>query len=367
MTTEKPIKVGVIGMGWAGQVHLEAYLKLPNVEIVGISDPRAERLKDLAARFPVTHVYTDYNDLLNHDEIDIISIGTPNYLHAPIAVAALERGNHVLCEKPMAMTVAEGEAMVRAALANNCGLEVAFNHRRRGDVEVLKQYVNEGHLGRIYHAKASWMRRRGIPGFGGWFTTKAMSGGGPLIDLGVHILDMALYLMGEPEVEAVSAMTYAEFGPKGRGSRGDANGMTYDVEDMATAFIRLAGGATLLLEASWATNSSVGDDFGVKLYGSDAGAEIDVKRYGWQNTLRIFTEAGGVPADLAPQVYEGQGHRKVVADFVAAVRAGDWSAYTGREGLRRTQILEACYQSAQERREIALVDAASAIPSATEV
>lgn len=347
-------------MGWAGQVHLESYLRLPDVEIVGISDPRAERLAELSARFPVVNTYSDYEELFKHD-LDIVSIATPNYLHAPVAVAALERGAHVLCEKPMAMTAAEGEAMVRAAQAGGRALEVAFNHRRRGDVEVLKRYIDAGHLGRIYHAKATWMRRRGIPGFGGWFTTRALSGGGPLIDLGVHILDMALYLMGEPAVEAVSAMTYAEFGPTGRGSRGDANGVTYDVEDMATAFIRLAGGATLLLEASWATNSKVGDDFGVALYGSDAGAEIDVKRYTWKDTLRIFTEVGGVPADLTPQVYEGQGHRKVVADFVAAIRAGDWSAYTGREGLRRAQIIEACYQSAAERREIALVDAATAI------
>lgn len=364
MSTQSTVKVGVIGMGWAGQAHLENYLRLPNVEIVGISDTREARLQELAQRFPVNNVYLHYEDLLNNDEIDVISVATPNFLHAPVAIAALERGKHVLCEKPMAMTVEEGERMVKTALANNRVLEVAFNHRRRGDVEVLKRHIDTGALGQVYHAKASWMRRRGIPGFGGWFTTKAQSGGGPLIDLGVHMLDMALYLMGEPEITAVSAMTYAEFGPKGRGSRNTVSDGLYDVEDMATAFIRLKGGATLLLEASWATHSKSGDDFGVTLYGTEGGADIAVKNYNWEDTLRIYTDVGGVPSDVAPRVYRGEGHLAVVREFLEVIASGkDWAAHAGQEGLRRTQILEACYRSAQEGREIPLVDAASAITS----
>lgn len=362
MTNPQPVKVGIIGLGWAGQAHLESYLRCANVEIAGIADMREAVLKDLAQRFPIRQTYTEYEDLLADDSISVISIATPNYLHAPIAIKALESGKHVLCEKPMAITSEEGARMVQAALANNRVLEIAFNHRRRGDVEVLKRHIDQGALGRIYHAKASWMRRRGIPGFGGWFTTKALSGGGPLIDLGVHSLDMALYLMGEPEITAVSAMTYAEFGPKGRGSRSEISEGSYDVEDMATAFIRLKDGGTLLLEASWASNGRAWDDYGVALYGSDGGAEIAVKNYSWEDTLRIYTDIGGVPAEAAPRVHRGEGHLAVVREFLAVIASGaDWHLHAGQEGLRRTQIIEACYQSAREGREIVLVDAASAI------
>ena len=274
-----------------------------------------------------------------------------------MAIAALERGKHVLCEKPLAHTLADAEAMVRAAISAGRALDVTFNHRQRGDVQVLKAHIDQGGLGRIYHAKATWMRRSGIPGMGGWFTSRALAGGGPLIDLGVHVLDMALYLMGEPEAVAVSAATYAELGPRGRGGRGDTGGQSvYDVEDLATAFVRLAGGATLLLEASWAAYGRHQDDFGVALYGTEGGADIEVVNYGWQDTLRIYGDIGGVPAVMRPQVTKGTGHESVIRAFVAALRSGDWSALTGAVALRRSQIIDACYRSAQEGRELALAN-----------
>jgi predicted dehydrogenase len=298
--------------------------------------------------------------MLQQVELDAVSIATPNHMHAPAAIAALEAGCHVLCEKPLATSVAEGEAMVQAAIDHERVLQVAFNHRRRGDVEALKQHIDAGGLGRIYQAKASWMRRQGIPGMGGWFTSKAKAGGGPLIDLGVHILDMALYLMGEPEVEAVSAQTYAELGPRGKGSRGDrVEGGAYEVEDLATAFIRFQDGITLLLEASWAVYGKHGDDFGVTLYGTDGGADIEIVRYSWQDTLTIYNDTGGVPAIVRPEVRQGEGHLAVIRDFLTTIRAGDWSAHVGREGLRRAQIIEACYKSAAAGRELQLTDAAA--------
>ncbi|MFQ3566848.1 MAG: Gfo/Idh/MocA family oxidoreductase [Aggregatilineales bacterium] len=356
-----PLRVGIIGMGWAGETHLKAYLTMPNVQVIAISDPRADHVAELGSRYNVPVVSTDYEPLLTREDLDIISVTTPNYLHAPIAIAALEHGKHVLCEKPLARTVAEAEAMVKAAIENNRVLEVAFNHRRRGDVDVLKRYIDEGGLGRIYHAKATWMRRNGIPGMGGWFTSREMAGGGPLIDLGVHVLDMAMYLLDEPEVLAVSAATYAELGPRGRGSRDRRLGGVYEVEDLATAFIRLAGGVTLLLEASWATYGKNDDDFGVSLYGTEGGATIEIKNYAWQDTLRIYTDVAGAPADIHPVVTRGEGHAGVIRDFIAAIHEGDWSAHVGREGLRRAQIIEACYRSAAEGRELALVDAATQI------
>lgn len=361
MTNEplsRPLRVGVVGLGFAGETHLKSYLKLPNIEAVALAGLEADKLAQLGATYNVPHLYADYQEIIARDDIDIVSVCTPNYLHAPIAIAALERGKHVLCEKPLARSGSEAAAIVEAATRAQRVLHIAFNHRQRGDVQTLKRYIEAGSLGRIYHAKASWMRRSGIPGMGSWFTNKDMAGGGPLIDLGVHVLDLALYLLDEPQVATVSAATYAEIGPSGRGgwigSTKQIVGANYEVEDLATAFLRLANGTTLLLEASWATYGSAGDDFGVTLYGTEGGAEIRVKNYNWEDTLRIYTDVADLPAEVHPRLVQGEGHLAVVRDFIAAIRSGDWAAHTGTGGLRRAQIIDACYTSAQQGREVVL-------------
>jgi predicted dehydrogenase len=361
------LRVGVVGLGFAGTTHLKSYGQLPAVEVVALAGLETARLYQLGAEHNVPHLYRDYRELLARDDLDVVSVCTPNNLHAAIAIAALEGGRHVLCEKPLARTGEEAEAMVRAAIEHRRVLQVAFNHRARGDVQLLKEYLRTQGLGRVYHAKASWMRRAGIPTLGSWFTSKEMAGGGPLIDLGVHVLDQVLYLLDEPEVVAVSAATYAELGPRGRGSRAGAHsdkmsvGSAFEVEDLATAFMRLADGTTVLLEASWAVYGSAGDDFGVALFGTEGGAEIAVKNYGWENTLALYGDVAGAPAVTRPRVTRGEGHQKVVRDFVEAIRGGDWSAHVGREGLRRTRIIDACYRSAREGREVVLDSATKAL------
>ena len=178
-----------------------------------------------------------------------------------------------------------------------------------------------------------------------------------LIDLGVHMIDMALFLMDEPEIESVSCATYAELGPRGRGGRGDAKtivGDAYEVEDMATAFIRLSGGATLNLEAGWAAYRESSDDFGLTLYGTEGGAEMGVRNYGTQDTVRIYTDVAGVPAVVIPEIEPREGHLVVVRRFVDTVRSGDWQGQVGEEGLRRARVIDACYASALENREVFL-------------
>ena len=275
------MRVGVVGLGFTGDTHTKAYQGVPGVEVRALAGLEADRLAEMGRKYGIPHLYAEWQDLLARDDLDAVSICTPNFLHAPIAIAALEGGRHVLCEKPLARTVAEAQGMVDAARSASRVLQTVFNHRERGDVQTLKGMVGEGVLGRIYYGKAHWMRRSGIPGLGSWFTSKELAGGGPLIDLGVHALDQALYLMGEPEIATVSASTYAELGPRGRGywagSKKMQTGSGFEVEDLATAFLRTADGATLLLEASWATNGPHGDDFGVTLYGDGGGAEIDVR------------------------------------------------------------------------------------------
>ena len=354
------LRVGVVGLGYAGEQHTKGFTQLPNVKVVALAGLEEDRLRQLAQKYDVPDRHRDYQELVSRDDLDIVSVCVPNYLHAPVTIAALERGKHVLCEKPLARTSAEAQSMVEAAKKANRVLQVAFNHRARGDVQVLKRYLDSGKLGDLYHVKASWMRRSGIPGIGSWFTNKEMAGGGPLIDLGVHVLDLALFLLGEPKVATVSAATYAKLGPQGRGGYTGSDkmmtGSSYEVEDLATAFIRLSDGSTLLLEASWAVYGSAGDDFGVSLYGTEGGAEIKVENYNWQDTLRIFTDVAGVSAEVHPQLYQGEGHMEVVRNFITAVRGGDWAQHAGAEGLYRTRIIDACYASAVQGREVVLSD-----------
>src|SRR4030095_10983893 len=267
--------------------------------------------------------------LVEHGQLDLLSIAAPPTLHAPIAIAALDAGLHVLSEKPIAENADAARMMVEAAERNDRVLDVSFNHRVRGHVKVLKNIIDAGLLGSIYYTKVGWLRREGIPGLGSWFTRRATSGGGALMDLGVHMLDIALYLLDEPSVRAVTAATFAEFGPRGKGSspspvmrKTGIEPGAFDVEDLSTAFLRLQGGGTLLLESSWAQWIPK-DQCYVTLYGADRGASIE-----WgapndpQRSLNIWTEKAGVPATLHPNVPPDGLHAECVMDFIIKVRSG---------------------------------------------
>ncbi|MFN8531449.1 MAG: Gfo/Idh/MocA family oxidoreductase [Anaerolineae bacterium] len=351
-----PLRAGIIGVGGIAEAHLKAYKALPGIEVIAIADPNAARRETVASAYNIPFSYENYEDLVNRTDIDVVSIATPNYLHSPAAIAAMSSGKHVLSEKPLAHSLEAAEAMVKAATDCNRVLHVAFNHRQRGDVQLLKKYVDEGGLGSTYYAKAYWMRRSGIPGLGGWFTNKETAGGGPLIDLGVHVLDMALYLLGEPEIVSVTASTYSELGHRGIGGRGDEykDSKLFNVEDLASAFIRLANGQTLLLEASWATYGRHWDDYGVELFGTTGGAHIDVRSYNWEDTLTIFSDTAGSPSQIRPKVTRGEGHLAVIRNFLDVVRSGSYAVHNGYEGLKRTRIIDACYRSAREGKEIHL-------------
>jgi predicted dehydrogenase len=359
MSTQR-LRVGVIGAG-VGELHLAGYSKLPRVEMVAIAGLDDERVRRVAAQYQVPQIYRDYQDLLDAPGIDAVSVCLPNLLHAPVTIDALRAGKHVLVEKPLARNAEEGRTMIEAAQAVDRVLMIAFNHRYRADVQWVKQYVESGAIGKVYYAKAHWMRRAGIPRLGSWFVSKEQAGGGPLVDLGVHVLDMAMYLIGEPRPLAVSASTYAEFGPRGLKGWDLRNQFSneqrpYEVEDLATAFVRLEGGATLLLEASWASHGSAGDDFGVTLYGTEGGVEIMVRNYTHDNTVRVFTDIGGAPTDMAPKIKKGGGHDSVTERFVAAVLDGAPRVPGAEEGLRRAAIIDACYHSATEGHEVRVSD-----------
>jgi predicted dehydrogenase len=354
------LRVGVIGVGWAGHQHLGAYQAQPGVDIVALAGLEDAVREELADRYQVERSVARWEDLLEVDGLDAVSVAVPTFLHAPISVAALERGIHVLSEKPMARSVAEATAMVEAARSAGRILDVAFNHRRRGDIQALKRVMDAGQLGRPYYAKAWWLRRSGIPTLGSWFTSAELAGGGPLLDIGVHVLDYSMFLLGNPSVAAVSASTYDLLGTAGFGSdpdsgkTGESDAATFDVEDLATVFMRLEDGATLLIEASWAAHRSDRDEFGITIYGTQGGAELIVRDMEPSGSLRIFSDHDGVPAETRLTAPPGRGHHAVVGDFVARIRSGEWNGSDGAGPAELARVVDACYRSAAEQREIRL-------------
>jgi predicted dehydrogenase len=353
------LRAGVIGVGWAGQQHIAAYDALPGVEVAAIAGLEEPARKALARRYGVEHQVARWEDLLNLGGLDAVSVAVPTFLHAPIAIAALERGLHVLCEKPIARSATEADAMVQAARKAGRVLEVAFNHRQRGDIQALREVIAEGRLGRPYYAKAWWLRRTGIPTVGSWFTRAELAGGGPLVDIGVHVLDYSLFLLGNPGVRAVSASTYDLLASAGFGSSttsaktGVTAEQTFDVEDLATVFMRLDDGGTLLVEASWAAHRPDGDEFGITLYGSEGGAELIVEDYAPSGSLQVFSDDGGTAVATRLSASPGRGHKAVVEQFVATIRSGR-GGDDGSGAAALARVVDACYRSAAEQREIRL-------------
>jgi predicted dehydrogenase len=351
------LRVGVIGLGFAGTTALDAFRSLPGVRVVALAGQEPIRLAELGASRQVPDTYHDWEDLVARDDLDIVSIGVPNHLHHPIALAALGSGKHVFCEKPLAPTGALAQDMVDAAMRNDRVLEIAFNHRRRADVQYLRRYLNEHDIGRVYHARASWRRRTGIPGIGSWFTNKAMAGGGPMIDLGPHVLDIALHLLGEPRVTRVSAVTYGELGRQGRGGRSGTTTTggtrTFEVEDFASALLRLDTGGSIHLETSWASYSADDEDIAVELLGSTGGTRLFVRNYATEDTIRLYSDIAGAPAVTVPDVRVPAGHhRAVIEEFVATVRSGRFADAYGQYALHRARVLDAVYESARTNQEV---------------
>lgn len=357
--TEKT-KVGVIGLG-VGTSHVAAYMASPYVDVVGICDSNPERLKTAGELHGVSRDrwMNSIDELLAVPGLEAVNVALPNDLHAPVSVRALEAGLHVLCEKPLARTAAEAQSIVDAAAASGRKLMVCFNYRYRADARWLKTLAAEGRLGDIYFAKTAWQRNSGIPGAGSWFTQKSLSGGGPLIDLGVHMLDLTLWLMGHPTPVSVSGQTFSKFGSRGQKAWGNVvrpgpqGG--FDVEDLAAGFVRFADGRALSLEASWATHTAAGrDDYSVTLYGDEGGGELAVRNYSLTDTVTFFTEQGGQAVDLRPKLSAGGGHQLACDHFIDCIRSGKTPESTGEQGVVLMKIIDALYESARTGVEVRL-------------
>ena len=328
--------VGVIGLG-LGQAHLAGYLKNEKVEVVGLADLDAGLVERTATEHDVPHAVTDYRDLLAL-EPDLASVCLPNFLHAPVTIDVLDAGVHVLCEKPMALNADQARDMVAASRRNGRYLMIALNNRFRTETQILKKLVEQDVLGDVYYAKTGWLRRSGIPGPGTWFTRKSQAGGGPLIDLGVHMIDLTRWLMGNPRPVSVAGATYARLS--------DAVEGVFDVEDLAAAFIRFEGGITLVAETSWASHVPSEGSY-VKLMGTRGGAEIT------GNDLTVYTDLHGEQVDITPAYVPREWSDCIAAEiahFVDCIRTGRTPMSTGEQGVEIMQILDGIYESAEENR-----------------
>lgn len=347
------VRVGVIGSGLIARLaHVPGY-KACGAEIVAIADLVEERADQLATDFNIPGVYTDYNELLARTDIDAISVCVPNHLHKEVTIAALKAGKHVLCEKPMAMSVEEAHQMLSVSEETGKILMLGFNNRFRSDVQRLRKLIQGGELGDIYYAKTGYVRRRGTPF--GWFTVKNESGGGPVIDIGVHVIDMTRYLMGNPRPISVMAATYQKFRRyelmdstawcSSDVRDGYRTGEEFDVEDLATAMIRFENGATMTVDVSWAANIGVRDQIYSHLYGVKAGAQLTPN-------LMIYGEQDGMLKDTLINTVDKNSHTEEIRHFVSCVESGGQPITTARHGLEIQQILDAIYESARLGRSV---------------
>ena len=356
---EKTLKIAVIGIGGiARNMHLPAYAAMDNVEVVALCDIQLHKAQAEAEKYGIATVLENYRDVLKIQGLDAVDICTPNYLHSVIAVEALDAGLHVFCEKPDAVSVSEAERMKEAAQRSGKVLMVMRNNRYMPVSKFLKKYVDAGNMGRIYAARCGWQRRRGIPGKGGWFTTKEQSGGGPLIDLGVHMIDLTMWLMGNPKPVAVTGCTYCEFANNNVSDSIDSSygekksDGTFDVEDLAMGFIRFDNGACMQIEFSWASNIEKEQRF-FELRGTKAGAC-------WSSAtgkLGIYTEEFGQTVDYMPVIDNkaGPGHHAAnLMHFVDVLLNGTEPMFVPQQGVNMVKILEAIYESARTGKEVLL-------------
>jgi predicted dehydrogenase len=349
----KKLKIGVIGAGSISELHLGSYQKNQQVKLVAICDQNEQRAKEKAKQYGAAKSYVDYRSLLADEEIDAVSICTWNNSHAEIAIAALNAGKNVLVEKPLCTSVEEAKLIEETVRRTGKLLQVGFVRRYATNTNILKQFTEAGELGEIYYAKASCLRRLGNPG--GWFSDIERSGGGPLIDLGVHIIDICWYLMGRPKVVSVSGNTYKKLGNRSniqnlsfyQAADYDANHNT--VEDMANALIRFKNGASLMVDVSFTLHAKK-DEISVKLYGDKGGAEIEPE-------LLIVSERHNTILNMTPQVDNlsfdfVQAFQNEIDHFVAFC-TGDRSTLSPVEdGVEMMKILCGIYESSVKGVEI---------------
>lgn len=349
----KKIKVGIIGLGSISECHIAGYKALENVELYAVCDINEQRALSCSNKHGIKHVFTDYNDMLKLVELDAVSVCTWNSEHAPAAIASLNAGKHVLCEKPMATNAQEALEMEKAAEKAGKLLMIGFVRRFGNDAKVLRDFIDAGMMGDIYYAKVSYLRRCGYPG--GWFGDKKRSGGGPLIDLGVHVIDLVRYLMDKPKAVTASGATFNKLGTRSNIKQQNDyvsadTSEIFDVEDMAVAMIRFDNGALLHVETSFSLNME-NDTGGIELFGSKSSAKLDPK-------LEFYSEMNDYLVNVTPAhdtalsfngLFENE-----IAHFIDCISTGTKCISPAADGVEIMKIIDAVYESARIGKEVVL-------------
>nr|WP_026695514.1 Gfo/Idh/MocA family oxidoreductase [Peribacillus kribbensis] len=359
MEGNQKVRIGLIGTGNIGRIHIENFQKYPeDCEIVAVTNTTLSKAEACADDYSIPFIERSADDLIARSDLDAVIIAVPNQFHTPLAIQALKAGKHVLLEKPMALNKEDAREILSVQDTTDKIVMMAQQMRFEWAAGHVREQVEKGELGRIYMAKTGWCRRKGIPGWGTWFTEREKSGGGPLIDIGVHMLDLALFIMGNPKPVSVFGSTYSEFGPKQKGigtwGSPDWDGI-YDVEDIATAMIKMEDGATLLLEASWAAHMDCDEEPHLSLYGSEGGVVlkgVDERFVGG----KFLTEQFDRVVDLEfeePKEFEG-GRTLLARHFLDCIKEGRTPIASAIDGYKSQVVLDAIYESARSGNEVKL-------------
>jgi predicted dehydrogenase len=348
------IGVGIVGLGGMGALHARSVEEFGADVVAGADLVEAQRER-FAAEFDA-RTYETHEGLVVDENVDAVIVTTPNRFHEPIAVDALEAGRHVLVEKPLAHTLESAERIADAAADAEGICMVGFHNRHAASMAMYDEQRKRGRFGELTHVEANYVRRRGVPGPGSWFTDADLAGGGSLLDIGVHALDLALYAMEFPDVVEVSGVARTTFGrteeyadPDGFGDHWDAEADTYGVDDSVSAFVRCANGKTISLEAAWATNREPSMDFRVR--GTDAGAQFEIG-----STDMEILEAGTVGCDHYADVSltgddSMTGYSEQDETFLETIAAGtEPETNTVEEALTVQRVIDAIYRSSETGR-----------------
>ncbi len=328
------VRIGIVGVGWVAQVvHLPTLLKMPEAEVVAICDRDKARVRLVGEKFGITRQYTDLAQMLEREQLDAVDVCTSTDAHKDVTIAALKAGKDVLVEKPIARTYAEALAMADAARETRRKLMVGMNHRFRPDTMILKSFIEGKELGKIYYTRVGWLRQRTFDQ--GWITQKEKSGGGVFIDQGIVMLDMALWMMGYPQVVRLNAAHY--------------HNKTRKVEDTSVVTLTLNTGATVNIEVSWSMCLDQ-DIYYCYLHGGDGSASL--------SPMKIYKELHGSLVNLAPSRVDPPQHifkrsyENELKHFLGAVRDLHPVISTADEAVQRMKIVDAVYRSAKRGKEV---------------
>jgi predicted dehydrogenase len=350
------IGIGIIGAGAISASACKALATHPEAKVVAAHDLNEQRLRELCAEHKIPNSYATAAALLADPAVQGVYIAVPNKFHASLAIQALRAGKHVILDKPFALSLPEAQEVASAASSSGKIFMLGMNQRYRPESQAIRSLAASGYFGEMYHAKAFWIRREGIPRLGTWFGSKELAGGGCLLDIGVHLLDLCLHVTGKWDPVSVYGATYTRFGNRGLGEgtwgKSEKQAIPFDVDDFATALIRFRDGSTVSLDVTWACHDGNRND--VQVFGTEAGAGLYPAKVFRRDPLRQDYDVVEKPRAAVPLAHGCRFH-----NFVNSILGREQPLTSIAEALTVQAILDAIYQSAASGHEAAVAPSAA--------